>query len=261
MRIERLNALLDGGSVYGPEASYHVVRFVEGGCVADIVADVRAQGLQYLVFLDERFFADSACVSGLCEGLQDGGLNVLWSAKLGHMPDSETLRRMRLAGCQRIGVTMAGAPWSEALERARKFGFDVRLESEDGFVRESGAASYTVEERAETARRLPGSHAAQFDLAVALFKAGRYGEVMHPLGKAMTLRFPMNELCLNLLACLGAAKRYPDMAAGLLAQAGHGWPHPVVLRNRSLLKSWAASGGDVRGTRLKLEPESTGAVL
>jgi hypothetical protein len=114
-----------------------------------------------------------------------------------------------------------------------------------------------VAEREAVAELLPGLHAAQFDLAVAYYRARRFGDVMRPLGKAMVLRFPMNELCLNLLACLSAARHYPDMAAGLLDQAGHGCPHPVVFRNRGLLRSWMESGGDLRGVRLELDPVGT----
>jgi len=101
----------------------------------------------------------------------------------------------------------------------------------------------------------PSLHRARLELAVAYYRAGRLGDVMLPLGKAMTLRFPMNELCLNLLACLSAAKHYPEQAAGLLDQAGYGCPHPVVFRNRELLKAWLAGGGDLKGVRLCLEPE------
>jgi hypothetical protein len=167
---------------------------------------------------------------------------------------------MRLAGCRRVAMTLGPDEAVEGLFWARRYGYDIRIRNVDGTPYTAERVTYSVSEREAVALRLPGLHAAQFDLAVAYYRAGRYADVMLPLGKAMTLRFPLNELCLNLLACLSAAKHYPDQAAGLLDQAGYGCPHPVVFRNRELLRAWLASGGDLKGVRLRLEPEESAFV-
>lgn len=252
MFIETLSAMTDGRD--SREAAYHVVRWTAAGTIADIVDEVKDKQLQSLVFFDEEFFATPADTIAMCREMRVFGINVLWSARLTNRPTRAMLKEMRLAGCQRLDMIITPDGTTEGLDMAREFGFDVRLRNADGSPDTAGPTHYTVAERRAVAERLPGLHAAQFDLAVALYRARRFREVMLPLGKAMTLRYPMNELCLNLLACLSAAKHYPDMASGLLDQAGHGWPHPVVLRNRKLLRSWLESGGDLRGVRLMLEP-------
>lgn len=255
MYIETINAMLDAHD--GHETGYHVVRWTPDGTIADIADEVREKKLQSLVFIDEQFFSNPADTIAMCREMRVFGINVLWSAQLTALPTETMLKEMRLAGCERLSLLLASDEAVDALDLARMFGFDTRIRNVDGTPYATDRLRYTVAERKAIADRLPGLHAAQFDLAVALYKARRFHEVMLPLGKAMTLGYPANELCLNLLACLSAAKHYPDMASGLLDQAGHGWPHPVVLRNRRLLKSWLESGGDVRGVRLMLEPESS----
>jgi hypothetical protein len=230
-----------------------VARFDEFVTVAELAREVGEKDIRLLDFADPEFFADFNGGMELCSGMRELGVNVLWIAHMEHVPRAELLRAMRLAGCQRIEFRLGPADAAEALLLALGFGFDIRLGRVDGGSYVTDRISYTVAEREAVTELLPGLHAAQFDLAVAYYRARRFGDVMQPLGKAMILRFPMNELCLNLLACLSAAKHYPDMAAGLLDQAGHGCPHPVVFRNRGLLKSWMESGGDLRGVRLDLE--------
>jgi hypothetical protein len=230
-----------------------VVRYDEFVTVAELAREVGENDLRLLDFAGPEFFADCDRGMELCAGMRELDINVLWVAHMECVPKAELLRAMRLAGCQRIEFRLGPADASEALLLARGFGFDIRLSRLDGGSYVTDRISYTVAEREAVAELLPGLHAAQFDLAVAYYRARRFGDVMQPLGKAMILRFPMNELCLNLLACLSAAKHYPDMAAGLLDQAGHGCPHPVVFRNRGLLLSWMESGGDLRGVRLDLE--------
>ncbi|MDD3311263.1 hypothetical protein [Pseudodesulfovibrio sp.] len=229
------------------------VRWTGDGSVERAVAALAGADLRCAHFADPAFFADEARGLNLCRLLRER-VNLLWSARLADVPGRELLRAMRLAGCQRVVVSRDGEPAAEEIPRLRGFGFDYAFVPSDG-EKEAGHAAYTVAEREAVAGELPGLHAVQFDLAVAYFNARRYGDVMRPLGKAMTLRFPANELCLNLLACLSAARHYPDVAAGLLIQADYGWPHPVVMRNRRLLRSWLESGGDVRGVRLVLEAE------
>ncbi|MEF2232338.1 MAG: hypothetical protein V3571_15505, partial [Pseudodesulfovibrio sp.] len=231
------------------------VCWAEGMGVEQVVAELAGTGFRQAHFGDAGLFADPGRGTALCRLMAERGVNILWSARIDAVPDSELLRAMRLAGCQRVLLPSAGAVAGEVRDRLRAFGFDYAVTRPDGATSTPERAAYTVAEREAVAERLPGLHAVQFDLAVAYFKARRFEEVMRPLGKAMALRFPANELCLNLLACLSAARHYPDVAAGLLAQAGHAWPHPVVLRNRQLLRSWLESGGDVKGVRLMLEPE------
>lgn len=237
--------------------AHGVVRFDRNWCLDEVERAVAERGLRALSFEDPAMFADHERVVGMCLDMRVRELNVLWSARLDTVPTGGLLKAMRLAGCQRVDMRLDADEAVEGLFWARRYGFDIRLRSAEGAPYTAERIGYSVEELEAVAARLPGLHAAQFDLAVAYFRAGRLGDVMLPLGKAMTLRFPMNELCLNLLACLSAAKHYPDQAAGLLDQAGYGCPHPVVFRNRELLKAWLASGGDLKGVRLRLEPEHT----
>lgn len=256
MFIEKLTSLSGGETGQGGEFRHGLVRWTADGSVADIVDDVRERGLRALVFVDRNFFSDHERAIAMCRRMRALDVNTLWSAYLMDNPSRELLMEMRLAGCQRLEMFLEPELDAvEALEMAREFGFDISLRNVDGTAYACDRMQYTVAEREGIAAKLAGLHSVQFDLAVAYFKARRFSDVMLPLGKAMTLRFPMNELCLNLLACLSAAKHYPDMAAGLLQQAGYGCPHPVVFRNRNLLKSWLESGGDVKGVRLMLDPE------
>lgn len=225
--------------------------------IAPVVREVEERGLTALAFDDPAVFRDHEKAVTMCRDMRVREMNVLWSAKLDSVPTDGLFKAMRLAGCQQVDMKLNPDEAAEGLFWARRYGFEVRLRNVDGSPYIAEKVFYTVAEREAIAERLPGLHAAQFDLAVAYFKARRYSDVMLPLGKAMTLGFPMNELCLNLLACLSAAKHYPDQVAGLLDQAGYGCPHPVVFRNRKLLKSWLESGGDLKGLRLELEPVGT----
>lgn len=229
------------------------------GCwdILPIVREIEERGISALAFNDPAMFRDHARAVAMCEDMRVHEVNVLWSARLDGVPTDGLLHAMRLAGCQFVDMRLDSDEAAEGLFWARRYGFEVRLRNVDGTPYTAERISYTVAEREDIAERLPGLHAAQFDLAVAYYKARRYADVMLPLGKAMTLGFPMNELCLNLLACLSAAKHYPDRAAGLLDQAGYGCPHPVVFRNREMLRSWLESGGDLKGVRLELEPVAT----
>ncbi|MBU4192912.1 MAG: hypothetical protein KUA35_02780 [Pseudodesulfovibrio sp.] len=262
MHIEMIRGVDRGKEGQGECPWQALVRLGQGGTAVDLARAVRKQGLRSLAFDDEALFACHARAMTVCSEMRELDVNVLWSARLSSLPERELLRAMRLAGCQLLDARLGPDEAAEALCRAREFGFDIRLRNVDGSAYATDKTSYTVAEREAIADLLPGLHAAQFDLAVAYYRARRFSDVMQPLGKAMVLRFPMNELCLNLLACLSAARHYPDMAAGLLDQAGHGCPHPVVFRNRGLLRSWMESGGDLRGVRLELEPVSgPGAIL
>ena len=224
--------------------------------VGDVVTRIAAMETWGVALEGPEFFVDHGRGVDFCRRLRERGVNVLWSAVLVKTPGRDLLREMRLSGCQRLTLRFASDAARRTYAMGREFGFEMDAVDADGSPCSLGRPSYTVAEREVIAGELPGLHAAQFDLAVACFRAGRYDEVMRPLGKAMTLGFPANELCLNLLACLSAARHYPDVAAGLLDQARYGWPHPVVMRNRKLLRSWLESGGDVKGVRLMLDPDS-----
>lgn len=257
MYIERDSSLSEGKDGH----RHCIVRWDNDWSLAGVEAKVRENGLVSLVFVDQEVFSDHEKAMTMCHDMRVREMNVLWSARLDTAPADELLKAMRLAGCQHVDMQLASDEAVEVLHHARRYGFEIRLRNQDGMPYASDRIFYTIREREEIAERLAGLHSAQFDLAVAYYKARRYSEVMLPLGKAMTLRFPMNELCLNLLACLSAAKHYPDQAAGLLDQAGYGCPHPVVFRNRELLKSWLESGGDLKGVRLELEPEAAAVLI
>jgi len=234
-----------------------IVHFGGDWYMDSVEEGVQDEGLTSLMFIDREMFRDHDRVVAMCEDIRIREMKILWSARLDTVPTDDLLRAMRLAGCQSLDMMLDSDEAVEGLFWARRYGFEFRIRNVDGTPYLAEKITYTVAEREEIAERLPGLHAAQYDLAVAYFKARRFNDVMLPLGKAMTLGFPMNELCLNLLACLSAAKHYPDQAAGLLDQAGYGCPHPVVFRNRTLLKSWLESGGDLKGVRLELDPAGT----
>ena len=253
----RIQAAVLGGETGHARFRHGVVTPGSDWDLDPVARAVAERGLTALVFADPAIFADHIRAVELCTEMRVRELNVLWSARLDTVPTDGLLLAMRLAGCQQLDMTLGPDEAAEGLFWARRYGYEVRLRNVDGSPYIAEKVGYTVAEREAAAERLPGLHAAQFDLAVAYFKARRYQDVMLPLGKAMTLGFPLNELCLNLLACLSAARHYPDQAAGLLDQAGYGCPHPVVFRNRDLLRAWLAGGGDVKGVRLMLEPEHT----
>ncbi|WFS61378.1 hypothetical protein LF599_11920 [Pseudodesulfovibrio thermohalotolerans] len=255
MRVEPRTISPGWGDTEKHPFAHGVVRFDGIWSLDEVERAVNERGLSALAFEDVAMFADHAKVVAMCLDMRVRDLNVLWSARMDTVPTGGLLKAMRLAGCQRLEMRLDPDEAVEGLFWARRYGFEVCIRNLEGASYAAERISYTVAEREAITDRLPGLHAAQFDLAVAYFQAGRLGDVMLPLGKAMTLRFPMNDLCLNLLACLSAAKHYPDQAAGLLDQAGYGCPHPVIFRNRELLRTWLAGGGDVKGVRLNLEPE------
>ncbi|WP_207259879.1 hypothetical protein [Desulfovibrio sp. Huiquan2017] len=254
MRLELQTIASDGATRDEFPFAHGVVRFDRSWCLDEVECALREQGIRALAFEDPAMFRDHERVTAMCLDMRVRDLNVLWSARLDAVPTDGLLKAMRLAGCRGVDMRLNPDEAVEGLFWARRYGFDVRISNLDDSPYAAERITYDVAEREAIARRLPGLHAAQFDLAVAYFRAGRLSDVMLPLGKAMTLRFPLNELCLNLLACLSAAKHYPDQAAGLLDQAGYGCPHPVVFRNREMLRAWLAGGGDVKGVRLRLEP-------
>lgn len=255
MYIEMSMGMSDGKDGRHQLAAHGIVHWDKRGSIKDIEYEVRERGLTTLVFADSNFFDDHERAMEMCCDMRIRDMNVLWSAQIAKLPTEALLKVMRMAGCQHIDVHLDLDEAVEALALARLYGFDIRMCCFNAIPYASEKTRYTVAEREAIAHRLPGLHTAQFDLAVSYFNARRFTEVMLPLGKAMTLRFPKNDLCLNLLACLSAAKHYPDQAAGLLDQAGYGCPHPVVFRNRKILKSWLESGGDLKGVRLKLESQ------
>jgi len=253
MYIEKMDPMPKGRNGQGTNQRAATVRWTDGSSIRDIEAEVRRRGLQYLAFMDREFFDDPQQGIELCRAMRAMDLNVLWSTKVYTPLSPALLREMRLAGCQRLEMFLDPDQAVVSLMAARKYGFEITIRNLDGTPYATDRTLYSVLERQIICERLPGLHSVQFDLAVALYKARRFGEVMLPLGKAMTLGFPMNELCLNLLACLSAAKHYPDMAAGLLEQAQYGCPHPVVYRNQQKLRIWLESGGDTKGVRLLLD--------
>ncbi|BDQ36749.1 hypothetical protein SYK_11090 [Pseudodesulfovibrio nedwellii] len=261
MRVEiktvRPNCIDNNSGIF----SQSFVRFDGDWNLDELEQAVSDRGLATLTFNDSEMFRDHAKVVAMCENMRIREIKILWSANLDRVPTDGLLKAMRLAGCQQVDMMLDSDDAVEGLFWARRYGFDVRVRNVNGTPYIAEKISYTVGEREAIAERLSGLHAAQFDLAVAYYGARRYSDVMLPLGKAMTLGFPVNELCLNLLACLSAAKHYPDQAAGLLVQAGYGCPHPVVFRNRALLKSWLESGGDIKGIRLELEAAGSTLII
>lgn len=253
MRVEKLRRRLESGESEILTQVQGTVYFDGGWDVTPLQETVNDNSLVSLAFDDPAFFRDHGRAIAMCEEMRVRGINILWTARMDTVPTGGLLKAMRLAGCQSLDMYLDPEEAVEGLFWGRHYGFELRLRNVDGAPYTAERITYSVADREAIAERLPGLHSAQFDLAVAYYKARRLENVMLPLGKAMTLGFPMNELCLNLLACLSAAKHYPEQVAGLLDQAGYGCPHPVVFRNKELLKSWLQSGGDLKGMRLELD--------
>eukprot|EP00831_Metopus_contortus_P001189 TRINITY_DN10427_c0_g4_i1.p3 TRINITY_DN10427_c0_g4~~TRINITY_DN10427_c0_g4_i1.p3 ORF type:complete len:211 (-),score=46.41 TRINITY_DN10427_c0_g4_i1:83-715(-) len=198
MQIKTRTVLSEGEIGQRPLFRHGVVQF-DGDWNLDAVArEVAERGLTVLVFDDPDMFLDRGKVVDMCLDMRVRDIDVLWSACLATVPTGGLLKSMRLAGCQRVDMMLNPDEAVEGLFWARRYGFEVRIRNTDGMPYVAERIFYTVAEREAIAERLSGLHAAQFDLAVAYFKAQRYSDVMLPLGKAMTLGFPLNELCLNL---------------------------------------------------------------
>lgn len=255
MYLEKKTPVAGGKAGHGMLGQCGVVRWAPGGTVSDFWPEIRKEGLRSLVFVDPELFGDDETATTMCRDLRYLGTPVLWTAHIHTNPSRELLLDMRLAGCNRLEIVLGPDQAVDALHHAREFGFDIRIRDTDGRPYTTDRVHYDIADREAVAEKLPNVHAVQFDLAVAYYKAGRFQDVMKPLGKAMTLGYPRNELCLNLLACLSAAKHYPETAAGLLIRASDGSGHPLVSRNRKTLDAWLKNGGDVKGLRLLLKAE------
>ena len=155
----------------------------ECGGVENVVSRIAALETWGVALEGPKFFADRERGALLCRRLRERKVNILWSAELENSPGRELLREMRLSGCQRLVLRLAHGEAGETFAMGREFGFDMDVAHPDGAPLAVGRPSYTVAEREEIVGELPGLHAAQFDLAVACFRAGRYDEVMRPPGQ------------------------------------------------------------------------------
>jgi len=232
------------------------IRWIEGRDVPRIIATLADGQARFVHFEDPELFADAGKCLQLCVMLRERKFNILWSARMNGAFGGGRLRVMRMAGCRRIVAAVDDDVLVEFREQARLFGFEYVFVRPDGSVLGSWQDGYTVAELEAVAAQLPGVHAVQFDLAVACFNAGLYEKAMEPLAKAMHLGFPASELTLHLLNCLKGAAQYPEVAAGRTVPSGPASPHPVVMRNRRLVRSWMESGGGVKGARLLPDPET-----
>jgi len=237
-----------------PEQPVNTIRWIEGADVQGILADLAKSDARYVHFEDPALFADAGLCLQLCVMLRERRINILWSARMDGAFGGGRLRMMRMAGCRKIIAAVEGDALVDLREQAREVGLEYVLIRSDGTVLNSGEDGYSVEEREAVAERLPGVHSVQYDLAVACFKAGQFDQVMGPLGRAVALGFPATELSLNLLACMKAVKEFPGVADGRSVQTIPGSPHPVVLRNRRLVRFWLESGGNIKDARMLLDP-------
>ncbi|MEF2232337.1 MAG: hypothetical protein V3571_15500 [Pseudodesulfovibrio sp.] len=230
------------------------IRWIDGADVREILAILGNGEARYAHFEDPALFADAGRCLQLCVLLRERRINILWSARMNGSFGGGRLRMMRMAGCRKIIAAVDGDALVDLRGQAREFGLEYVIVRPDGMVLNSGEDGYTVAEREAVAERLPGVHSVQYDLAVACFKAGQFDKVMGPLGRAVALGFPATELSLNLLACMKAVKEFPSVADGRSVQTIPGSPHPVVLRNRRLVRFWLESGGNIKDARMLLDP-------
>lgn len=254
MQFESKTVLV-GDDRHGGGQSRVIIHGSDRGSLEGMLASAADSGASSLLFVGKGAFASKEIGLQTCDVIRKSQLPMLWNARLWSEPDSEVLKAMRFAGCRRLELHMDDATLEMVLPQVLALGFAVCVRHPDGSPYALEQIEYSLEEREVLAVQHPELHMVQFELAVAYFKAERLSDVMQPLGRAMTLGFPATPLCLNLLACLGAAKHYPEMAAGLLYQAGHWSTHPVVARNASRLEKWLANNGDIKGERLMLEPD------
>jgi radical SAM superfamily enzyme YgiQ (UPF0313 family) len=98
--------------------------------------------------------------------------------------------------------------------------------------------------------RLDGHHAAQVDLAGALYREGRLDDAEGHVRRAMELGYPAPGLALNYLACIAARRGDVQEAQRHLAEGARVDPqHWVLVRNAQIAREWAQRGG---GGRLEL---------
>ena len=237
-----------------PETPERVTHWIEGTDVPTIIAALARSEARYAHFEDPALFADAARCMQLCVVMQERRLKLLWSARMDGPFGGGRLRLMRMAGCRRIVACVPDEALLEAREQLREFGLEYVFLRPGGAVLESRNDEYSVAEREAVAVRLPGVPAVQFELAVTRFMAGSYGKVMQPLARAVALGFPASELSLNLAACLKTVLDHPDLAEGRSVLAGPGAPHPVVMRNRRLMRSWLEKERGARRTFLLPDP-------
>jgi radical SAM superfamily enzyme YgiQ (UPF0313 family) len=174
-------------ALWGRRVTAHSV-----GAVLDMMERlVRGHGLRALAVKDEVFTARRRRVREICEGIGRRRLSFLWSCDTrADRIDDETLRAMRLAGCQMISLGVeSGSPRVlrglgkrisprqvlDATAAAKLYGFEVRFFMMWGCP---GETTETIGESLELVRRAQPTSVVFAPLAIApgTVEHGRYVE-------------------------------------------------------------------------------------
>lgn len=126
------------GTVWGSKVRFHSADFV----LDALTKNLSAGNFPYITFKDDTFTFNRSRILEICSGIRARGLKFVWSCDSRvDCLDEDTLRDMRLAGCQRIslGVESASPTILAAMKKkilpetalevtrlARKYGIHVR---------------------------------------------------------------------------------------------------------------------------------------
>lgn len=103
----------------------------------------------------------------------------------------------------------------------------------------------SVEECRRVLTRLGEHHAAELDLAAALYRAGQLQDAQNHAESALRLGHPTPGLVHNLLACIAYARSDLERMKDCFVQAGHGDPqHAVLIKNAQAARRWLARSSE-----------------
>ncbi|CAA7624210.1 conserved hypothetical protein [Candidatus Terasakiella magnetica] len=98
------------GTVWGQKVRAHSAEYILEG----LTRNIRGGRMPFILVKDDTFTVNRKRVRAICDGIAERGLNVMWSCDTrADCLDEDTLRRLRLAGCQRISLGVESA--SEAI--------------------------------------------------------------------------------------------------------------------------------------------------
>ena len=117
------------------------------------------------------------------------------------------------------------------------------------------ACGYSAEERKEILGRLPGLHAAHFDLAAACYAQDDLKAALASVEAALQLGYPLPGLCRNLRACIAARTGDIKTALEELIAAKSCGLHAVVERNIAAAQRWIKAGGPDSGMPFMLDAD------
>lgn len=134
---------------------------------------------------------------------------------------------------------------------------ELAREMNDWFAENKGlhvAYRPSVEEARAIVARLGGHHAAELDLAGALYRARAYDDAAHHARRALDAGHPTPGVALNLLGCIAFRQgNIEGMQARFLDAARRDPQHAVLIANVQAARAWFAARGPERGLPLELD--------